>query len=256
MSACIRLTIIFLSCVLLAACANTRNTISTTYHHYDRTHERSYHIVSAGDTLYSISFPLELDYEQLAEWNDIQPPYTIHAGQKLRLTPPPATSKPRTSKNKSKAAKNVVADKPKAGSKGKVSTAAPKKVASKPTRNRWSWPTKGKVIRTYSAKGTNSKGISIRGKEGQAILAASSGKVVYSGNGLLGYGNLIIVEHGGQFLSAYAHNRQLLVAEGGYVKRGQKIAELGKSETQRPKLYFEIRHKGKPVDPLRYLPKR
>lgn len=256
MPACARTVIIVFSGILLAACANTRNTISTTHHYYDHSRERSYYTVLAGDTLYSISWRHELDYEQLAKWNDIHPPYTIYAGQKLRLTRPPATAKTRAGKSKSKTAGNVVADKPKAGSKGKTSTTASKKVAHRPVKHKWSWPTKGKVVRTYSAKGASSKGIDIRGKEGQAVLAASSGKVVYSGNGLLGYGNLIIVEHRGQFLSAYAHNRKLLVAEGGYVRRGQKIAELGKSETQRPKLYFEIRHKGKPVDPLRYLPKR
>ena len=100
------------------------------------------------------------------------------------------------------------------------------------------------------------KGIDIAGREGQAVIAVSSGKVVYSGDGLSGYGNLIIVEHDSQFLSAYAHNKKLLVAEGGKVVRGQKIAELGKSDTRTPKLYFEIRRNGKPVDPLKYLPKK
>ena len=139
----------------------------------------------------------------------------------------------------------------------KKSTSKPAaKKLEKPIKHTWNWPTQGKVIRTYSSKLGGNKGIDISGKIGQPVLAASAGKVVYSGNGLASYGNLIIVKHSDQFLSAYAHNKKLFVREGGEVKRGQKIAELGNTGTSEAKLHFEIRYKGKPVNPLDYLPKR
>jgi lipoprotein NlpD len=120
---------------------------------------------------------------------------------------------------------------------------------------RWQWPTQGKLRNGYNpAKGK--KGLDIEGKEGQPILAAAQGKVVYSGDGLIGYGNLVIIKHNDAYLSAYGHNRRLLVKEGNTVKTGQKIAEMGDSGKQGVILHFEIRRDGKPVDPLRYLPKQ
>lgn len=103
---------------------------------------------------------------------------------------------------------------------------------------------------------TRNKGIDIAGNEGDPVLAASDGQVVYSGSGLRGYGNLVIIKHTDDYISAYAHNRQILVKQGQTVKRGQQIAELGKSDAEVPKLHFEIRRQGKPVDPLKYLPAR
>lgn len=114
----------------------------------------------------------------------------------------------------------------------------------------WIWPTEGKVIRTYS---DSNKGLDISGRTGQAVIAAGDGKVVYSGNGLRGYGKLIIIKHNKTFLSAYAHNSQLLVKEGQSVKKGQKIAEMGNTDADQVKLHFEIRRFGKPVDPMQYL---
>jgi lipoprotein NlpD len=118
----------------------------------------------------------------------------------------------------------------------------------------WSWPVDGKVIETFNE--TRNKGVDIVGKEGDPVLAAADGQVVYSGSGLRGYGNLVIVKHDDEYISAYAHNRQILVKQGQSVKRGQKIAELGKSDADVPKLHFEIRRQGKPIDPLTVLPKR
>jgi lipoprotein NlpD len=118
----------------------------------------------------------------------------------------------------------------------------------------WSWPVEGKVIETFNE--TRNKGVDIVGKEGDPVLAAADGQVVYSGSGLRGYGNLVIVKHDDEYISAYAHNRQILVKQGQSVKRGQKIAELGKSDADVPKLHFEIRRQGKPIDPLTVLPKR
>lgn len=116
----------------------------------------------------------------------------------------------------------------------------------------WVWPTAGKIQTSFGE--SNSKGIDISGKNGQPVVAAAAGKVVYSGNNLRGYGNLVIVKHNKTYLSAYAHNSHILVKEGQQVTRGQKIAEMGKSDADGVKLHFEIRRLGKPVDPLKYLP--
>lgn len=116
----------------------------------------------------------------------------------------------------------------------------------------WGWPAKGKVIATFN-EGSNLKGIDISGKPGQAVMAAAPGKVVYSGSGLRGYGKLVIIKHNKTYLSAYAHNSQILVKEGQSVLKGQRIAEMGDSDADQVKLHFEIRRLGKPVDPIKYL---
>ncbi|MDH5392262.1 MAG: peptidoglycan DD-metalloendopeptidase family protein [Gammaproteobacteria bacterium] len=120
----------------------------------------------------------------------------------------------------------------------------------------WSWPFKGKVITTFAANNNNRKGIDIKGESDQNITASESGKVVYSGSGLLSYGNLIIIKHSDLFLSAYAYNKKLLVKEGAVVKKGQIIAIVGKNLNVTNLLHFEIRKNGKPVNPLLYLPSR
>ena len=117
----------------------------------------------------------------------------------------------------------------------------------------WQWPARGEVVTSFSRSG--GKGIDIAGSFGQAIVAASDGEVVYSGSGLIGYGQLIIVKHNKRYLSAYAHNNKILVKEGDTVKGGQRIAEMGRSGSNRALLHFEIRRDGKPIDPVRYLPK-
>jgi lipoprotein NlpD len=118
----------------------------------------------------------------------------------------------------------------------------------------WTWPANGKLIGTFSEGGN--KGIDINGKAGDAVLAASGGKVVYSGTGLRGYGKLVIVKHNNTFLTAYAHNQNVLVKEGQSVSKGQKIAEMGNTDADQVKLHFEVRRQGKPVDPLKHLPQR
>lgn len=118
----------------------------------------------------------------------------------------------------------------------------------------WAWPASGKVIAAFNE--TSSKGVDLAGKPGDPVLAAAGGRVVYAGTGLRGYGKLVIVKHDNSFLSAYAHNQSLLVKEGQAVSKGQKIAELGDTDSDRPKLHFEIRRQGKPVDPSKYLPPR
>jgi len=120
----------------------------------------------------------------------------------------------------------------------------------------WSWPTKGPVIESFSLSGRINKGIDLAGKNGEPVFAAADGKVVYSGTGLVGYGNLIIIKHNETYLSAYAHNSRLLLKEGDKAKAGQKIAEIGSTGANRDKLHFEIRRDGKPVNPMKYLPGR
>ncbi|MBF2761758.1 MAG: peptidoglycan DD-metalloendopeptidase family protein [Ectothiorhodospiraceae bacterium AqS1] len=137
----------------------------------------------------------------------------------------------------------------------KVAIARPDPPPPLPAKvDRWIWPASGKVIGTFKRSG--GKGIDIGGELGRPIKAAAGGEVVYVGNGLVGYGNMIIIKHTEDVLSAYAHNRSMQVAEGEFVERGDPIAEMGSSGTDRVKLHFEIRHRGKPVDPLKRLPRR
>lgn len=227
----------------------------------------SHYIVRRGDTLYAIGWRYGVHYRTLAHWNDIRPPYTIYAGQKLRLSSPSrSAAKGRTtvstSKPKQKTEHKKSDIKPTAPSPLTEVKVAPSKQAlpfEKPARVahgiRWYWPTRGEVIRNFSRAEAGRKGVDIAGELGQPVVAVADGKVVYSGRGLPRYGKLIIIKHDAGFLSAYAHNRLLVSKEGDSVKGGQKIAEMGRSGTDRVKLHFEIRHHGQPVDPLRYLPK-
>jgi lipoprotein NlpD len=203
--------------------------------------------VKRGDTLYSVSWRFGKDFKTVARINGIDSPYTIYVGQKLRFKPYKQVAK--KSSNKASTAK-------------KTSTTKKTKTATKSTwvpsnkRLSWRWPVNGKIISTYSKSAAGRKGIDIAGKSGQKVSAAAAGKVVYSGNGLPRYGNLIIIKHNDTYLSAYAHNKYLIVKDGQTVKAGQKIALLGRTGAQRDQLHFEIRRNGEPVDPMRFLPKR
>jgi lipoprotein NlpD len=206
--------------------------------------------VRRGDTLFSVSWRFGMDFKDVASINGIGSPYTIYVGQKLRFKPyrQVASKTNKTTKTASTKTKKKVT---KTTSRQASSSTVPAN-----QRLSWRWPIKGKVISTYSKSAAGRKGIDIAGKSGQKVAAAASGKVVYSGNGLPRYGNLIIIKHNDAYLSAYAHNKNLLVKEGQQVKVGQKIALLGRTGTQRDQLHFEIRRNGKPVDPMRFLPKR
>lgn len=201
------------------------------------------HMVKTGDTLYSISWRYGLDYKKIAAYNGIRSPYTIHVGQRLRLSPVNAAVTPQQAGTKpvTKLEPSIIQTAPVV-----------------PTRSAilWRWPTQGKIIELYSSKEPGNKGIDIAGKVGQPVYAAATGKVVYGGNGLPRYGNLLIIKHNETYLSAYAHNQILLVKEGQQVVAGQKIALLGKTGTQRNKLHFEIRYDGQPINPLPLLPKQ
>lgn len=206
--------------------------------------------VRPGDTLYSLARDNDLSLNRLAAINGLHSPYIINPGQVLSLTGVPR----QVAAPIANVASDTAPDKVKAPVKEPVQTAAVSLAES--NRNvSWQWPIKGKVIARFNKNKNQAKGITIAGSEGQAVRASSAGKVVYSGNGLISYGNLIIIKHSRSYLSAYAHNKKLLVKEGETIKAGQKIAELGKKGTEKPKLHFEIRKNGKPVDPLSYLPR-
>jgi lipoprotein NlpD len=144
--------------------------------------------------------------------------------------------------------------KPAASAGEKPAAAVATVAATSAGKGPWIWPAEGKVLATFSESG--SKGIDIAGKAGDPVVAAGDGRIVYSGTGLRGYGKLVIIKHNATFLSAYAHNQNILVKEGQSVTQGQKIAEMGNTDADRVKLHFEVRRQGKPVDPLQYLPRR
>lgn len=216
--------------------------------------------VKKGDTLYSIAFANDLDYRELARWNGVGHGYLIRVGQLLSLAPPAGlVSKPAPPAKVDKPVVRppvaaVKGDRPKPASKPVTPAAADQ--AWLQGRFAWLWPTDGKVVKRFSRKGTRKRGIAISGKPGQVVRAAASGKVVYAGTGLVGYGKLIILKHNKTYLSAYAHNSRLLVAEGQWVRAGAPIARMGSSGTDRTQLHFEIRKRGKAIDPLRLLPRR
>ncbi len=244
-----------------------------------------YYTVRKGDTLFSIALDQGLDYRELAQWNGITDPGVIRVGQQLRLRPPggAAVASPL------KAAPGV--ETRPLGGPPAVPAAGPDNIKTQPRAERvpysdqayaqlagakpepalvakadprpapaaedddiaWAWPAGGKVVSAFS-DGANLKGIGIAGKAGQPVLASAAGRVIFSGTGIRGFGKLIVIKHNSTFLSVYAHNNELLVKEGQNVARGQKIAEMGNTDTDQVKLHFEIRRFGKPVDPIKLLP--
>lgn len=227
--------VIAATALLLAACAGppvnapvgNLSTQWVTAHHAP---QFGYYTVRREDTLYSIAWEYGYDYHDLAAWNGIAPPYTIYVGERLRLRPS-ARAQRRHSRTSYRAKPAVV-----------------------PLH--WQWPVHGPIIQGYDPDSIGKKGITLGGRLGQPVHAAAAGRVVYSGSGLVAYGRLIIIQHSNDYLSAYAHNSKLLVKEGERVRRGQVIALMGSSGTDRVELHFEIRRDGRPVNPLRYLPKR
>lgn len=261
------------------------------------------HTVQKGDTLYAIAFANNLDYRDLATWNNLTSPDLIRQGQTLRLTPPVATATaakmvvvqplgadqplvakpladppllrepqavllPYTDANWAQVSGMPVrpAPPPLASVKAEPVQPVPAPVSAKPEpvqlpaplvpqtgmTEAWRWPAKGELTGRFGEGG--GKGIDIAGERNSPVLAVAPGRVVYSGSGLRGYGRLLIVKHPGEFLSAYAHNQEMLVKEGDAVSAGQKIAQMGDSDADRVKLHFEIRQYGRPLDPLKYLP--
>lgn len=255
--------------------------------------DASLYTVKQGDTLFSIAKANGVSVRDVAAWNNLEDPSSIKAGQQLRLTAPggvvatpapvtapdarpmetpaPADANTRTAPlaqrvpysdeayaRMSKSAAATVAAAPDAKSDGKPEAKPEAKPDAKPEAPRgdgevdWSWPTEGKVIGNFS-EGSN-KGLVISGKRGQAVNASAGGRVIFSGTGIRGLGKLVVIRHNANYLSVYAHNDNLLVKEGQTVRKGQRIADMGSSDSDQVKLHFEIRRQGKPVDPAKLLP--
>ena len=242
------------------------------------------HTVRKGDTLYAIAWEHGLDYRTFAAWNRLEHPFVIYPGQVLRLPgstlakaneAAPATVITAAIPDTAKVAHRKIEEarvggdtasslEPGSGASaasGKGTDANTPDDAIEPDTfdgdspvKTWHWPTRGEVIGAFGKSGD--KGIHLSGTYEQPIVAAASGRVVYSGTGLVGYGRLIVLKHNKHFFSAYAHNSRILVEEGETVHRGQRIALMGSSGSDRVKLHFEIRRNGKPVDPLRFLPRQ
>ena len=219
-----------------------------------------YYRVKRGDTLYRIALEHGQSYRDIAQWNNLLNPDQIEVDQVLQvaplnnsnakvivggpINPHDITTKPLPPDVTKDSAANdsTAADKQKETTKEAVPDM------------RLNWPAAGKIVGVFDD--AKNKGLDIAGKVGDPVKAAADGKIVYAGNGLRGYGNLIIIKHNSTFLTAYAHNRSLIAKEGEHVKAGQKIAEIGNSDTDSVKLHFEVRRNGKPVDPMRYLPEK
>ena len=195
------------------------------------------HIVRRGETLFTIAWRYNKDPEDLARWNRLGDGSLIYPGQSIRLTPPPGG---------------------RAGTTASAPRPAPKPLPSLPKQPPppWTWPTEGSVSVEFGGKPGTGTGILIDGRAGQAITAAASGRVVYAGSGLIGYGQLIIVKHNDTYLSAYGYTASVLVKEGETIRKGQRIATMGEGPERKARLHFEIRRNGKPVNPRQYLPAR
>ncbi len=244
--------------LLLAACSSSvvRETSSSSASHPVASQPKPGVTVRVqrGDTLYGIAFRNGVDVRDLATWNGIGAPYTIYPGQSLRLYPQSGKNVAATGASRPPSA--TVRPKPAAVSVPPRPAAPTPPATPMSSGVSWRWPADGAVIGGFAAGDATKQGVDIAGTSGQAVRAAGDGVVVYSGGGLVGYGELIIVKHNEAWLSAYGHNRTRLVNEGQNVKAGQQIAEMGRSGASRDMLHFEIRYNGKPVDPQLYLPKR
>lgn len=227
-----------------------------------------YYTVKPGDTLIRIGLDNGQSWKDIARWNMLDNPNVIEVGQVLRVISPNAVATENgvtTRPVASSTVTPVAVPSPVASataSPASAASAAPKPVTVAPATQATAaeddvafiWPTSGGLIAGFDE--AKNKGLDLGGKSGDAVLAAADGRVVYAGAGLRGYGNLLILKHNNTYLTAYAHNQTLLVKEDQSVRKGQKIAEMGSSDTDRVKLHFEIRRQGKPVDPAKYLPNR
>lgn len=256
----LRLLIISITLPLLASCAGPPPRAPIVDAAPIPSHRIKKHVVAPGETLYSIALRYDLDYKKISQINGLAPSHRIHSGQVLSLdtsayrAPPKIQSKAQTAPPKTWEKAKPTA--PPVSEKRTTRETPPPKVQPSSGSARWQWPLNGKVLESFNPTAGLNKGIDIQGKLGEPVIAAADGEVVYSGSGLRGYGNLLIVKHNENYLSAYGHNRVLHVAEGDKVTAGQKIAEVGFSGTNTAKLHFEIRLDGTPVDPLKYLPRR
>ncbi|MDE2419388.1 MAG: peptidoglycan DD-metalloendopeptidase family protein [Burkholderiales bacterium] len=227
-----------------------------------------YYTVKPGDTLIRIGLETGQSHKDISRWNALDNPNRIEVGQVIRVAPPAGSDVPAVVVAKPVASSSVVSTpiaasvptRPvSAPSSAPVAAPAPVAATTTPAATGddnlgWIWPGNGHVLTGFDE--VKNKGLDIAGASGDPVVAAAEGKVVYAGSGLRGYGNLIILKHNNTYLTAYAHNKSLLVKEDQTVKKGQKIAEMGDSDADRVKLHFEVRRQGKPVDPAKYLPAR
>ncbi|MDR5732409.1 peptidoglycan DD-metalloendopeptidase family protein [Caballeronia sp. LZ025] len=209
--------------------------------------------VQRGDTLLKIARDNRTSVKNITRWNGLANPDAIEVGQVLRIEPPAGSA---AAAGRSSGSIGAGGSSGASGSSAARSdAAADARASSTPApAMAMSWPAQGTVIRGFDGK--NSKGIDIANAAGTPVVAAAAGNVVYAGNGLRGYGNMLIVKHNDDYLTAYAHNKTLLVKEGQTVQKGQQIAEMGDTDSDRTMLHFEVRYMGRSTDPSRYLPPR
>jgi len=225
----LRLFLCLLIGLILAGCSGSKSGSEGSY-------SGSVYTVKRGDTLSKISRMTGTSVSSLARMNGISPPYTIEVGQRLKVS---GSSKKSSSSRTAKVT---------------PSSAVPRSSWPPVGQRCWRWPTSGKVVMRYSTADGGNKGIDIAGSRGQPIYASGAGKVVYVGNQLRGYGNLIMIKHNNDYITAYAHNDKMMVNNGQSVKIGQQIATMGNSDADSVKLHFQIRYRATAIDPLRYLP--
>jgi len=241
-SACFAVVLVLAGCTsgTLAPVSNLSSAVPST----------STYVVKPGDTLNKVSRATGVAEATLVRINKITNPNILVVGQTLRLSD--AQSPPHVTRSSSAPTSSAPPQTSQTSSPPVTTESSPAR-ASDASLISWGWPAKGKIIQGFT---TTTKGIDIAGSSGDPIEAAADGKVIFAGDGPRGLGNLIIVDHGNSFITAYAHNKSLLVKEGQSVKRGTKVAEMGQSDTTSVRLHFEVRRSGTPVDPLQYLPPR
>jgi lipoprotein NlpD len=245
---------------VLAACTSTSSV--------QRSQPVPVHVVQSGETLHKIAWQHRIDERDLVLWNGLADPDKLRVGQRLRLVPPPGfktaaarasppqsppASTPRASSSSSSTPSPTRSTSPRPATTGPTNPAPSRAPAPAAVALTWSWPTDGRVVAAFGTTNGISSGVAIGGREGQAVRAAAAGRVVYAGGGLIGYGQLVIIKHNETFLSAYGYNSNLLVTQGQDVPRGATIALMGQGPERQPRLHFEIRRNGVPVDPLLFV---
>jgi lipoprotein NlpD len=252
------------ACLLLPLCVACTSTSSV----QSGRATPSVHVVQPGETLHKIAWQHRVDQRDLVQWNGLKDPDKLRVGQRLRLVPPPghttaaARAPPPQSSTQPRASSSGPQPTPTRSTAPRpTATTPPRVTAPPPSRSAtpaavalaWSWPTDGRVVAAFGASNGISSGVAIGGRTGQPVRAAAAGRVVYAGGGLIGYGQLVIIKHDETFLSAYGYNSDLLVTQGQDVARGATIALMGQGPERQPRLHFEIRRNGVPVDPLSFV---
>jgi lipoprotein NlpD len=268
-SAAVRFCASWVCLAVVAACTSTTASVPVSR----REARAAVHVVQPGETLTKIAWQHRVDAQELASWNGVANPDSLRIGQRLRLVPPrgyvaePAPAARATTSAPAPTPTRATSPRPGTPSARPPSPPAARPPATQPPRSsaprtsspaatappRWSWPTEGRIVAGYGSTSGIASGIGIGGREGQPVRAAAAGRVVYAGGGLMGYGQLVIIKHDDAFLSAYGYNSELLVAQGQEVPSGATIALMGQGPGRQPRLHFEIRRNGVPVDPLLFV---